>query len=75
MLESFLSFVAVRLRGRLVPTHSYYYREGGKRASPKPASSRYEIEGDRTAVRRTRAVRSVVRLYRSAAAVVQLTFF
>ena len=50
MLESFLSFVAVRLRGRLVPTHSYYYREGGKRASPKPASSRYEIEGDRMAV-------------------------
>jgi hypothetical protein len=50
MLESSLSFVAVRLRGRLVPTHSYYYREGGKRASPKRASSRYEMEGD-TAVR------------------------
>ena len=51
MLQSFLSSVTVRLQGRLVPTHSYYYREGGKRASPKRASSRYEMEGDRTAVR------------------------
>ena len=51
MLQSFLSSVTVRLRGQLVPTHSYYYREGGKRASPKRASSRYEMEGDRTAVR------------------------
>ena len=51
MLQSFLSSVTVRLQGRLVPTHSYYYREGGKRPSPRAANSRYEIEGDRTAER------------------------
>ena len=46
MLQSFLSSVTVRLQGRLVPTHSYYYREGGKRPSPCAANSRYETEGD-----------------------------
>jgi hypothetical protein len=51
MLQSFLSSVTVRLRGRLVPTHSYYYREGGKRPSPCAADSHYEIEGDKMAVR------------------------
>ena len=51
MLQSFLSSVTVRLQGRLVPTHSYYNREGGKRPSPCAANSRYEIEGDRTAER------------------------
>jgi hypothetical protein len=46
MLQSFLSSVTVRLQGRLVPTHSYYYRMGGKRPSPCAANSHYKIEGD-----------------------------
>jgi hypothetical protein len=50
MLQSFLSSVIVRLQGRFVHTHSYYYREGGKRPSPCAANSRYEIEGDEMVV-------------------------
>ena len=53
--------MTVRLRGRLVPTHSYYYREGGKRASPKWAKARYEMEGDSVTAYQYRVVVVAVR--------------